>query len=494
MNVALVIILLSLLIAIILAVWAKKGKEMNLEQWTVGGRNFGATLVFFLMAGEFYTTFTFLGGSGWAYGKGGPAFYILGYLSLEYVIAFFFFPAVWEYGKKHKLVSQPDIFVSKYKSQLLGIIVAIVGVMAIIPYLVVQFKGLGILVSMSSYGSISSTAAIWLGGISLGIYVMISGIHGSAWTSVLKDFLIILVVIFLGIYMPFHYYGGLHNMFEAITKVKPDFLTLPDKGLNSSWFISTVIMNVIGAFMWPHVYGSIFSSRGKKALRRNAAIMPLYTLMLLFVLFIGFTAVLQVPGLKDPDLSLLQLSVKTFDPWFVGIIGGVGLLTALVPGSILIMTAATLLSKNVYKVLVPLANEKQVSILAKVLVPIITLISIYFTLSGGKTIVFLLLVGFSISAQVAPALFYSFLKNNFVTKQGAIAGIIVGLIIIGYIDITGRTVSSLFPFLPQFVKDMNIGIIALAVNIIVMLVVSLLTKGLSHSNSKNEQGKVNHLI
>ncbi len=47
---------------------------MNLEQWTVGGRGFGTVFVFLLMAGEIYTTFTFLGGSGWAYGKGGPAF------------------------------------------------------------------------------------------------------------------------------------------------------------------------------------------------------------------------------------------------------------------------------------------------------------------------------------------------------------------------------------------------------------------------------------
>ena len=34
---------------------------MNLEQWSVGGRGFGTIFVFLLMAGEIYTTFTFLG-------------------------------------------------------------------------------------------------------------------------------------------------------------------------------------------------------------------------------------------------------------------------------------------------------------------------------------------------------------------------------------------------------------------------------------------------
>src|SRR5215831_13939487 len=60
---------------------------MDLEQWTVGGRGFGALFVFLLMAGEIYTTFTFLGGSGFAYGKGAPAYYILCYGTLAYVIS-----------------------------------------------------------------------------------------------------------------------------------------------------------------------------------------------------------------------------------------------------------------------------------------------------------------------------------------------------------------------------------------------------------------------
>ena len=63
----------------LLGLRAGHGRDMDFEQWTVGGRGFGAIFVFLLMAGEIYTTFTFLGGSGYAYGNGGPAYYILGY-------------------------------------------------------------------------------------------------------------------------------------------------------------------------------------------------------------------------------------------------------------------------------------------------------------------------------------------------------------------------------------------------------------------------------
>lgn len=113
MNAALIIIFGVLLLSIFLGIRAQKGKDMNLEQWTVGGRGFGTVFVFLLMAGEIYTTFTFLGGSGWAYGKGGPAFYIIAYGCLAYILSYWLLPAVWTYAKQHKLMSQSDFFTKK---------------------------------------------------------------------------------------------------------------------------------------------------------------------------------------------------------------------------------------------------------------------------------------------------------------------------------------------------------------------------------------------
>src|SRR3954452_8114796 len=40
-------------------------QKMDLEQWAVAGRGLGVVFVWLLMAGEIYTTFTFLGASGW---------------------------------------------------------------------------------------------------------------------------------------------------------------------------------------------------------------------------------------------------------------------------------------------------------------------------------------------------------------------------------------------------------------------------------------------
>src|SRR3954447_15679779 len=319
MNAALAIIFGFIVLALAVGIQARRGKPVDLEQCTVGGRGFGAVFVFLLMAGEIYTTFTFLGGSGYAYGHGGPALYILAYGCLAYILSYWLLPPIWHYAKQHRLISQSDFFARKYDSPALGLLVAVVGVIALIPYLVLQLKGLGIIMSVASYGTISAATAVWIGAAVITVYVTVSGIHGSAWNSVLKDFMILGMVLFLGIYLPLHLYGSYGDMFAAIEAAKPGYLALPAKGESIVWFDSTVLLTALGFYMWPHTFGSLYTAKSESAFRRNAIVLPLYQLVLLFVFFVGFAAILQVHGLTGPeiDLSLFRLSVATFPAWVV---------------------------------------------------------------------------------------------------------------------------------------------------------------------------------
>jgi solute:Na+ symporter, SSS family len=478
MNAAVIIIALTVVGVLILGLMARRGKDMNLEQWSVGGRGFGTIFVFVLMAGEIYTTFTFLGGSGYAYGHGAPAFYILAYGCLAYILSYWLLPPIWRYANQHRLISQPDFFAHKYDSPALGILVAVVGIVALVPYLVLQFKGLGIIVDAAAAGAVSPDIAIWIGAAIVTAYVMVSGVHGSAWTAVVKDTLILTVVLFLGIYLPLHYYGGYGAMFSAIQTARPGFLALPAKGESVAWFDSTVLLTALGFYTWPHSFGSLFTAKHENAFRRNAVMMPLYQLILLFVFFVGFAAILQVPGLKGPeiDLSLLRLSIKTFDPWFVGVIGAAGVLTALVPGSMIMIAAATLLANNVVRAVRPQMAPETVSWLARLLVPVIALVAVWFTLRGGATIVALLLMGYAFVTQLFPVLIASLMTRNPVSKEAAFAGICVGVATVATTSLTHTTVASLLPGLPEALRDLNIGIVALVLNMATLTLVSALTR------------------
>jgi SSS family solute:Na+ symporter len=447
-NAALIVIALFFLAALVLGILARMGKDMDLEQWTVGGRGLGSVFVFLLLAGEIYTTFTFLGGSSWAYGKGGPAMFILAYGALAYVISYWLLPPIWRYGKAHGLVSQSDFFVSKYRSPYLGVLVSLVGIVAMIPYLVLQFKALKLIVEVTSYDAVSGTAAVWLGAAVVTLYVTVSGLRGSAWTAALKDIMILGITLFLGIYLPIHYDGGFEPLFRHIEAARPGFLALPEHGKSAVWFISTVCLTMLGFYMWPHTFGSAYSAKDEKVFRKNAIYLPLYQLILLFVFFVGFAAIFEIPHLANEDLALLKISLATFPPLVVGLIGSAGLLAALVPGAMIMMATATLLSRNIYQALRGSVTDAQVTTLAKWLVPMVALVVVYFTLAGGRGIVALLLMGYSFVTQLFPALVLSLFPRHFGTKQGAAAGIVVGVAAVAYITLSHAGIGGLFPFLP----------------------------------------------
>ena len=70
-----------------------------------------------------------------------------------------------------------------------------------------------------------------------------------------------------------------------------------------------------------------------------------------------------------------------------------------------------------------------------------------------------------------------------VSKQGAMAGIVAGVGMVAVMSFAGSTpqtattVESFIHGLPSFIAQMNLAIIALVVNLVVMVVVSALTRG-----------------
>ncbi|MFP3646147.1 sodium:solute symporter family protein [Paraburkholderia sp. SIMBA_054] len=471
-NISLITIGATAALALYLGVRARKGRKMGLQQWAVGQRGFGSFLVFLLMAGEIYTTVAFLGGSGFAYGRGSAVYYILAYPCLAYVVSYWLVPPIWRYAKQRNLITQASFFAEKYDSPALGMLVSLVGLAALVPYLVLQFKGLGIIVSTASNGSVSPELAIWIGGILVAAYVSISGVHGAAWTAVLKDITILIVIVFLGVYLPLHYYGSFSAMFAAIESVKPGFLAFQQKGISLVWFDSTIILAGLGFYMWPHTFASLYTARDQRVFRKNAIILPLYQLVLVMVAFVGFAAILKVPGLQGSsvDLSLFRLSIATFDPWVIGLIGAAGMLTALVPGAMITMAVATTVANNIYRVVHKDADDLRTASLAKFLVPLVTLIAVYFALNASNTIVALQLTGYSLITQLFPSLLLSLLRNNPITKVVAFAGTAVGVATVAIFGLGFLHLQQVIPGLPQAAYDVNVGFVGLVLNAAVLAI------------------------
>jgi len=442
-------------------------QKMDLEQWTVGGRGFGSVLMYLLMAGEVYTTFSFLGASGWAYSRGGPTLYILAYLTLAYVLSFYILPQIWELGRQHGLQTQADFFGRRYGSRYLVAFVSVVGVVFIIPYLQLQLTGLGIIVEVASAEGIGRTPAMVVAVTLIAGFVFASGVRAVAWVSVLKDLLMVFAALAVGIGVPRIHFGGIGPMFAALAHAKPSHLVMPGAtaNLGHGWYVSTVLLTSLGFYMWPHAFGATFTARNSDTLRRNAVVMPLYTITLAFIFFVGFTAVLVIPGLTDGDLSLLTIVRQSFPAWFLGVIGGAGALTAMVPAAILILTAATLFAKNLYRpIFAPAMTDDQVAKLARMMVVVLSVVSLCLAIYSSTTLVSLLLLGYAGVTQFFPGVVLGLYWKR-VTMVGVFAGLVAGVIVLTFLVLTKRD-----PFV-----GMNAGFFALCVNFVVTATFGLLS-------------------
>lgn len=438
---------------------AGRRRQMDLEQWTVAGRGFGVVLVWLLMAGEVYTTFSLLGASGWAYSRGGPTIYILAYMTLGYVVSFYVLPPLWQVARARGLQTQPDFFLNCYASRMLAALVALVGVVSLIPYLQLQLTGMGIIVEVASFGSIKPTEAMVIGSALVAGFVFSSGMRAVAWVSVLKDILLLVAVVTIGIVVPRHWFGGIGPMFAALMHAHPAHLTMPGatKTMGHAWYVSTVLLTGLGAFMWPQTFGASFSAKSADTLRRNAVLMPFYNLLLPFVVFAGFAAVLVIPGLADGDLSLLTLVGKTFPAWFLGLVGGAGALTAMVPSAILTLTAATLFAKNLYRPLFsPTMTDDQVARLARRAAIVFMAAALIFALTSSRTIVALLLLGYTGVAQFFPGVVLGLFWRR-ANLRGVTCGLVTGIVVVAFLILTGRD-----PWL-----GFSAGFVALVLNFVV---------------------------
>ena len=141
------------------------------------------------------------------------------------------------------------------------------------------------------------------------------------------------------------------------------------------------------------------------------------------------------------------------------------------------MAAATLFSRNFVAPLRGGQSDKTTVRQAKFLVPVVAVIGCYFAISGNSTIVALLLMGYNFVTQLFPALIASLLPRNPATKEGAFVGILAGVGTVVFLTLAHETVGTLLPGLPDVVKDFNVGIIALLVNVVAFVAVSAVTAG-----------------
>lgn len=443
----------------------------SLASWSIADRRFGTLLIFVLLAGEIYTTFTFLGASGWIYARGAPAYYVFASGTVAYVSSYWLLPAIWRRATTWGVLTQPEFFARAFDSAPLGRLVSVVSLLALLPYLVLQLTGLGIIVSETSFGAMSAQGAVLIGLMVMTVYVVLTGVRGSVYVAALKDVLVLTTVLALAVILPRKLFGGITPMFDQLVLERPALLTFPARGYSGTWYATSVLLTALGFYLWPHTFASIFTARDARTFRRNAVLMPVYQLLLVLVFIIGFAAVLAVPELKgtDADLALLRVVRQTLPPWLVGVVGAAGLLTALVPGSMILITMATIGAR-----LTTSAEDERAKRRAQWLVPVFAGLALLGSWFGGQSLVALLLLAYAVMAQLVPALACALVRPGAVPASAITTGLVVGEGIIALDLLTEEPLLLRLQDAIGELADVNIGIVALLANIMAVVITTML--------------------
>ena len=111
--------------------------------------------------------------------------------------------------------------------------------------------------------------------------------------------------------------------------------------------------------MYPHSMTAVLSSKSRVTIRRNAAILPAYSLMLAFLALLGYAAIYEVgkghisvfglDGKANAQLAVPHLFAYWFPSWFAGVALAAIAIGALVPAAIMSIAAANLFTRNIYR-------------------------------------------------------------------------------------------------------------------------------------------------
>ena len=339
----------------------RRGDLDQLHEWGLGGRRFGTIVTWFLVGGDLYTAYTFIAVPALAFGAGAIAFFAVPYTIVVYPILFLVFPRIWHVCHKHGYITAGDFVRGRFGNRWLALAIAVTGIVATMPYIALQLLGIQVVVGalgISGTGFFADLPLI-IAFVVLAAFTYSSGLRAPASIAIVKDILIYITAFAAVIVVPIEL-GGFGKIFSAIPPAKL-LLAVPGPNTTGSYgaYATLALGSALALFLYPHSMTGILSANSGHAIRRNAAMLPGYSLMLGLLALLGLFAIAAgLSGLPEYAAGFKQfgnnfavpaLFLHSFPSWFVGIAFAAIGIGALVPAAIMSIAAANLYTRNIHR-------------------------------------------------------------------------------------------------------------------------------------------------
>jgi solute:Na+ symporter, SSS family len=415
--------------------WRRAESLDHLDEWGLGGRNFGSWISWFLIGGDLYTAYTFVAVPALLFGVGALGFFAVPYTIIIFPMAFIVAPRLWSVAHRHGYVTPADFVRGRHGSSTLALMIAITGIAATMPYIALQLVGIGaVMRTMGVEGEWPLVIAF----VILAAYTYSSGLRAPALIAFVKDTLIYIVVIVAVIYIPIKL-GGFDDIFSAadekFSQSEPpnDGVLLADAQVLG--YSTLAFGSALALFLYPHSITGLLATRSRDTIRRNMAALPAYSFVLGLLALLGLMAIeagveplTGSNGAPDNNTVVPLLFDQMFPDWFAGVAFAAIGIGALVPAAIMSIAAANLFTRNIYKEYLHKdaspAEEARVSRLTSLVVKAGAVVVIL--LLDPQFSIDLQLIGGVIIVQTLPAIVIG-LYSRVLHAWGLLAGWAVGM-------------------------------------------------------------------
>lgn len=456
-----VVILIYLSVIFYVAYWAEKNSK---SKWV------NNPYVYTLSLAVYCTAWTYYGSVGLAATSGlkfltiylGPVIIIPTWIILMRKII--------KISKANKISSLADFISLRYgNNRFLGALVAVVCVLAIVPYISLQLKAISETFNVITKHNIIANTIIndttFYIAILLAVFAAFFGTqntdaserHKGIITAVALESVIKLVFfLVVGVYVTFYLFNGPSDIIQQASLL-PNFneqQTINGLEGGFNWFFLTML-SMIAIMLLPRQFQvTVVENDREKYLKKVTWLFPLYLLLFnVFVIFIawGGTIVFQNQQV-DADLFSLMLPLANGHEFLALIVFLGGFSAAISMVVISTLALSTMLSNNL---IIPYGflkkyskgesseNTESIKNIRRIAIFSLIIVAYFFyrSFTLNRSLVSIGLISFVIIAQLAPAFFGGLIWRR-ASSKGAVYGIIIGFLITVYTLIIPFTIDS----------------------------------------------------
>ena len=485
------------------------GKSKSLDGFLIGGRNIGPWMTAFAYGTTYFSAVVFVGYAGqhgWNIGIG--AMWIgIGNAVLGCLLSWLLFAnRTRKMTKKLNARTMPDYFEKRYNSKGLKIAAAVIVFVFLVPYSAAVYKGLGSLFS-AVFPGVETWVWMLIIACLTAVYLVAGGYIATAYTDLIQGIIMIAGVIALVIAVTSHEnVGGIGNLMENLK----NFQSLPNDpnpvtgaqltnifgGSAFRFLCFNIMLTSFGTWGLPQMIGKFYAIKDTAAIKRGTVISTIFCVVIgCGAYLIGSTSRLVLVGVLPEggiDAIIPAMLMEVLGGGTFGIILLAVIMILLLSASMSTLEAVVLTSASAVAVdLIPAVRKKETKpetqmLLTRLLCLAFVACSFVFATRNIPIIVSLMSFSWGLVSGcfIGPYIWGLFSRK--ITKLGAAAGILAGLLTVGGATLV---ISLQSGFSAAAAKSPEMGVAAMAISMIVVPVVSLLTR-----NKKAEQQRVEEIF